>query len=364
MHIAIDASRTTVARVTGTEHYARMLIRHLIPLATEHRLTLYFRDIPSLDLFPAAAHVRRRVIPFARAWTHLRFAAHLMRDRPDVTFVPAHTLPFAFPGRAVVTVHDLGFLHFPDAHLPRDRLYLDLTTRHSARRARLVLADSAATAADLTAFYGTPPDKIRVVYPGVEPLRAPGADEMQRVREKYGLPALYFLFLGTLQPRKNIARLVRAYASYRESAGDGAAGLVLAGGQGWLYDLTWTRGVDGVTQTGYVDDADKPALYHGALALVFPSLYEGFGFPVLEAMHAGVPVIASRTSSLPELVGEAGVLVDPLDVDAIAAAMQRLADDPALRQTLRAQGYQQAARFTWDAAACAALAALEAAGGG
>ena len=178
-----------------------------------------------------------------------------------------------------------------------------------------MLADSQATADDLMRFYGTPAAKIRVVYPGVD---APPIGDVAAVRAKYGLPERYFLFLGTLQPRKNIARIVQAYSRWRAAHPDDPAALVLAGGQGWLYDPAWTAGVDGVILPGYVDDADKGALYAGALALVFPSLYEGFGFPVLEAMHCGTPVICSNTSSLPELAGDAALLVDPLDVDAMA----------------------------------------------
>lgn len=350
MQIAIDASRTTVAKVTGTENYAIRLIRALIALNEKHRITLYFRDPPRADLFPASPLVIHRVIPFRRAWTHLRFAAALWRDRPDVTFVPAHTLPFMFPGRAVVTVHDLGYKLFPQAHPTRARLYLDLTTRYSAARASMVLADSQATAADLTRFYGTPESKIRVVYPGVE---APPVGDVAAVRAKYRLPERYFLFIGTLQPRKNIARIVQAYARYRQIHG-GEVGLVLAGAQGWLFDPAWVSGVDGVTITGYIDEADKGALYRGAEALVFPTLYEGFGFPVLEAFHCGTPVIASSTSSLPELVGGAGTLVNPLDVDAISAAMGQVVP--------RSQeGKKQAMRFTWESAAQSALEALEAA---
>lgn len=354
LHIAIDASRTTVARVTGTEHYALALIRALIALDRPHTLHLYFRDAPPEDLFPRAAHVRRHIIPWPRAWTHLRFAAALWRLRPDVTFVPAHTLPFAFPGRAVVTAHDLGFRHFPQAHPTRQRRYLDLTTRYSARRAAVVLADSQATANDLGHFYATPPGRVRVVYPGVD---APPIHEVD-LGERYGLPERYFLFLGTLQPRKNIARIVQAYHRYRAAVNDPAA-LVLAGGKGWLFDPAWTADVPGVLLPGYIDDADKGALYHAALGLVFPSLYEGFGFPVIEAMHCGLPVIASNTSSLPELVGDAGLLVDPLDVSAISGAMIRLHREPDLRETLRAAGRAQANRFTWDAAARQVMDALE-----
>jgi glycosyltransferase involved in cell wall biosynthesis len=356
LRIAIDASRTTVARATGTEHYALQLIGALIRLNNRHQITLYFRDQPPADLFPSAAHVRMQIIPFPRMWTHIRFASTLFLDRPDVTFVPAHSLPLFFPGRAVVTVHDLGYKVFPQAHPDQQRRYLEWSTQHSARRATLILADSLATATDLHQFYGTDSGKIRVVYPGVE---APVKGDVETVRHKYRLPEHYFLFIGTLQPRKNIARLVQAYKQFcAQHTGDSIA-LVLAGGQGWLYDPAWVEGVPGVQMLGYIDEADKGALLSGALALVFPSLYEGFGFPVLEAMHSGTPVLASRSSSLPELVGEAGLLVDPEDVNAIAAQMLRLAQDKPLRQKLRTLGYVQATQFTWARTAQQTLDVLE-----
>lgn len=356
MRIAIDASRTTAAHVTGTEHYSRELIRALIHLHTEHEWYLFFRDQPPADLFPPSPSVHIRVIPFRRVWTHVRFGLALQNLRPDVTFVPAHTLPFLFRGRAAVTVHDLGFRYFPEAHTLRDRLYLDLTTMYSARRARVVLADSQATANDLANLYGIQTAKIRVVYPGVDPLPV---NSVAAARAKYNLPERYFLFLGTLQPRKNIAVIVQAYQRWRAANPDDSAGLVLAGKKGWLYDDTWADGLPGVQMTGYVDDADKGALYAGALALLFPSLYEGFGFPVLEAMHCGTPVITSDTSSLPELAGDAALLADPLDVGAIVNKMTRLSANEEMRQLLREKGYQQAARFTWQRAAEQTLDALE-----
>jgi glycosyltransferase involved in cell wall biosynthesis len=356
VRIAIDASRCTVPRVTGTENYAIQLIRALIRLNTTHHLTLYFRDQPRPDLFPDSSLVEQRVIPFRRMWTHIWFAAVIWRDRPDVTFVPAHTLPILFPGRAITTVHDLGFKYFPQAHPTSQRLYLDWTTRYSARRADIILADSQATADDLGKHYGTSPTKIRVIYPGVD---KPITGDVEATRRKYNLPERYFLFIGTLQPRKNIARLVQAYAQWRKQHPADATALVLAGGKGWLYDEAWTSGVEGIHLTGYIDDADKGALYTGALALVFPSLYEGFGFPVLEAMTCGTPVIASNTSSLPELVGGAGLLVDPLNIEAIVTAMNQLSNDSYLRQYYSQLGYPQAEKFTWYAAAGQLLSALE-----
>ncbi|MGB1286014.1 MAG: glycosyltransferase family 4 protein [Aggregatilineales bacterium] len=360
MKIAIDASRTTRADLTGTEHYALQLIRHMIVLNeqrdTPNQITLYFRDAPAPDLFSQSAYVQQRIISFKRLWTHVRFAAAIMQDKPDVTFVPAHTLPFLFPGKAIVTVHDLGYKYFPDAHPGFNRRYLHWTTRYSASRATAIFADSQATSDDLQRFYETDPAKIHVVYPGVDP---PKVSELQHVHEKYSLPEQYFVFIGTLQPRKNIARIVQAFDHWQQQQPDNQTGLVLAGGKGWLFDEAWVRDIENVYLPGYIDDADKGTLLGGAIVLVFPTLYEGFGFPVLEAMHAGTPVIASTTSSLPELVGDAGILVNPEDVSAISAAMQQLIENPELSTTLREAGKHQAQQFTWEQAATKALMLLE-----
>ncbi len=359
MRIAIDASRTTVKRVTGTEHYARQLIKALIAhneqLSSPHQLTLYFRDAPDEELFPKSSHVQEVVIPMRRMWTHIRLAAAIWQTRPDITFVPAHTLPFFFPGKAAVTVHDLGYKYFPQAHTRKQRLYLDATTAYSTRRARIVFADSIATAKDLQKHYGISREKIHVVYPGVA---TPTVNDFEVVKKRYKLPERYFLFIGTLQPRKNIQRLVQAYRLWQQNTSAADIGLVLAGGKGWLYDEQWVGGMPNVHLIGYVDEADKGALYQNAVALVFPSLYEGFGFPVVEAMHCGTPVLASKTSSLPELVGEAGLLVNPLDIQDIAENMARLTSDAALRQSLQQKGYGQAQRFTWARAAQAVFQAF------
>ncbi len=355
--IAIDASRTTRAQRTGTENYALKLINALLTLDKTHHFSLYFRDAPSPDLFPASERVRQQMIPFPRVWTHLRFAAELFRSRPDVIFVPAHSLPLIFPGRAVVTIHDLGYRHFPAAHPFWERLYLDLSTRYSARRATIVLADSEATRRDLSVAYGIDPAKIRVVYPGVEALTRADEAAIVAVRAKYGLPERYILFLGTVQPRKNLTRLITAYQGWRAAHPDDLLALVLVGRRGWLSENI-PLAAPGVIVTGYAADEDVAALYSGALALAFPSLYEGFGFPVLEAMRCGTPVLCSNTSSLPELAGEAALLVDPLDVAAIESGLTRLIGDAELRAELVQRGYRQAERFTWEAAAEATLAAL------
>lgn len=361
--IGIDASRTTVARRTGTENYALNLIRALLALwggmASRPHVRLYFRDRPAPDLFPPDEHVERRIIPFPRLWTHLRLSWEMARRPPDLLFVPAHVLPPLRPRRTLVTVHDLGYLHFPQAHRALDRLYLDLSTRWNARAAGHILADSQATKTDLIRACGTPAEKISVVYPGLdESLRR--VDDPTAVKARYGIAADYILYLGTLQPRKNLARLVDAFALLSNPD----VQLVIAGRKGWLYDEIFARVqahglAERVVFTGYLPDADRPALLSGARLFAFPSLYEGFGFPVLEAMRCGVPVVCADTSSLPEIAGDAALLVDPLDTGALAAALARLLSDEPLRARLIARGYAQTECFSWDRAARQVMAIIE-----
>ena len=365
LHIAIDASRSTSLQPTGTEYYSLRLIQAVCAaneaLERSHRISLYLRDNPPARLVPDLPHTEQVVIPLPRLWTHIRFAAALWQARPDITFVPAHTLPALFPGRAMVTVHDLGYKRFPAAHTPWQRAYLDATTRYSQARADIVLADSQATADDLQRFYGTSPNKIRVVYPGVDGDRlAATAADVAAARSRYDLPERYFLFLGTLQPRKNIGRLVQAFGQWQQEQADDKTALVLAGGKGWRFDDSWLEAARNVRLIGYIDEADKAGLLRGSMALVFPSLYEGFGFPAVEAMVAGAPVIASETSSLGEIVAEAGLLVDPLNVAEIAHAMSRCSADEPLRRELIQRGRQRAGRFTWGAAAEQVMQAFEA----
>jgi glycosyltransferase involved in cell wall biosynthesis len=358
MLIGIDASRAVAACPTGTEIYSQRLIQALLTLESPHRFRLYLRSTSPADTFPGA---ELRVIPFPRLWTHLRLSWEMAHRPPDVLFVPAHVLPLIHPRVSLATVHDLGYLHFPEAHPWRQRLYLDLSTRWNARTAAHLLADSEATKADVVAHYGTPLDKITVAYPGRDERLAPVRDPpaIEAVKARYGIVGDYFLYLGTLQPRKNLGRLIAAFAALPPEPI-----LVLAGKRGWLYEDLFAQvrhlSLAGrVLFPGYVPDEDKAALLSGALAFVFPSLYEGFGLPLLEAQACGCPVITSATSSTPEVAGNAALLVNPSDTEAIAAAMQRIAADSGLRKTLIERGFVNVRRFSWAACARSVLSVIE-----
>jgi glycosyltransferase involved in cell wall biosynthesis len=356
--IGIDASRAATPRPTGIETYSQRLIQSLVALDSPYRFRLYFRDAPPGDAFPKA---EMRLIPLPRLWTHLRLSWEMVRHPPDVLFVPAHVLPLVHPRASLVTVHDLGYLHFPQTHPWRQRLYLGLSTHWNAHAAAHILADSEATKADVIARYSISPGKITVAYPGYDETLGPVHDpaRVEAVKDRYGIANDYFLYLGTLQPRKNLPRLIRAFAALKlESV------LVLAGKCGWLYDDLFAQvdrlGLAGrVIFPGYVPEEDKAALLGGALAFVFPSLYEGFGLPVLEAQACGCPVITSDTSSLPEVAGEAAISVDPQNTAALTAAMERVAADLALQKSLIERGYANVRRFSWTTCAQTTLSVIE-----
>jgi len=352
MLIGIDASRAVVAQRTGTENYSLQVIRGLIAAGPEHHWRLYLRQPAPPGFLPASCGVEHVVLGPRRLWTHLGLAREMLRRPPEVLFVPSHVVPIWHPRGTVVTVHDLGYRLFPHQHTLGSRLYLDLSTRFSSRVARRVIADSQSTARDLTREYGVPPDRIAVIYPGRDETFA-RADQPQQlaVRERYQLPRPFVLYVGTIQPRKNLTRLLEAFARLPETLA--GVDMVLAGKTGWLADEIYRRArelrLEGrVRFLGYVPDTDLPALLSAAECFVMPSLYEGFGLPLLEAMACGTPVLCSNAGSLPEVAGDAALQFAPGDVEELASALARLLSDANLRRELVARGYRQCARFSWQ----------------
>ena len=347
----------------GIGRYVRELIRALAAEdpATPYRLFVAGASSGALAPSPGPNFTWRptRISPlwFARLWHRLRLPipVQLFTGRVRLFHATDFTLPPTLPGTpTLLTVHDLSFVRAPETTTPVLKAYLDRVVPRSVRRATHVLADSQATKDDLIALYGTPADKITVLLSGVSARFRPVGDPTLRrsTREKYGIPPdPYILSVGTVQPRKNYARLMEALAALGPDAAQ--VHLVIAGGRGWLdspiYGAVKSLGLEGrVHFTGFVADADLPALYSDALCLAYPSLYEGFGFPVLEAFACKTPVITSKLSSMPEVAGDAALLVDPYDVAALSAALKRVLSEPALRTELVARGVRQAAHFTWE----------------
>ena len=357
MRIAIDA-HSVGAKLAGNESYATNLIEALAQVDSVNEYTLYV----------TTAEARAR---FSQRWPNFRVQTTLphtpliripltlaaeLRKRPvDVLHVQFTAPPFS-PCPVVVSVHDLSFEHLPQTFNRRSRTQLRLTVRHSVKKAARILTLSEHTRRDMIETYGTSPERITAI-----PLAAPSyfgrvreERELQRVRHIYGIEGDYILCVSSIQPRKNLSRLVRAYESLRNKRGPGKLPkLVLVGKCAWLYDETLRsieegRMKDSVILTGYVPQSDLPALYSGSICFVYPSYFEGFGLPPLEAMKCGTPVIAGNRTSLPEVVGDAGILVDPFDVNAIAAAIERLVDDPDLRQQLSVKGVARSRLFDWN----------------
>ena len=376
MRIGIDY--TAAARQGGgIGRYTRELVAALLRQEAQNRYAI-FAAVGGLDrdwrlevarLRSLIPDLQFRALPITDDWLHrlwqrlrLPIPAEVITGPLDIFYSPDFVLPPTLhTTRTLLTVHDLSFLHFPDAFVPSLREYLARVVPRSVARADRVLADSESTRDDLIAHFGVPPEKVQVLYSGVDarfhPEKEPG--EQERLRDKYGIEPPYILSVGTLQPRKNYVRLIEAFASLPLTN----LQLVIGGGRGWLYEDIFAEAEkhgDRVHVLGFVDDTDLPALYRGAALFAFPSLYEGFGIPPLEAMACGVPAVCSNASSLPEVAGDAALMVDPLDTDGLAEAMSRALEDADLRRKMTDRGLAQAARFTWEAAARQLLDVFEA----
>ncbi len=364
MKIAINAqllSNQESYRGAGVSNYSRELLRALGELAlngaTHDRFTAFVHarqpDLDGIEQMVTTLPLER---PAARiAWEQSALPAHLLRSHADLVHGLVNVLPLAAPCPGVVTVHDLSFVRTPETLPPLKRAYHTALCRASAARAARVIAVSRQTAADLETFWGIPAARISVIHNGVASRFAPQPPAgIAALRERNNLPERYLLYLGTLEPRKNLDRLLRGYARWVAESPDGAANvaLVLAGARGWYYDeifrtVTALGLAERVIFPGFVPASELPTWYAGAAAFVYPSRFEGFGLPVLEAMACGVPVICSRVPSLLEVAGDAAIAVAPDDAAGFAAALRLVLEQPQLRAQLRARGLAQAARFSW-----------------
>jgi glycosyltransferase involved in cell wall biosynthesis len=360
MHVAIDA-RLAHYTAGGITHYTLSIARELARLAPDDRFTL-LRSVKQRDGLPRAANLRSAPL-FTPPHHRLEQAVlpfEVARVRPDLLHSPDFIPPFVRTCPSAITVHDLGFLRFPDTVTEESRRYYGQVAR-AVRSAQRTIVVSESTASDLAELVDAPLERVRVVHNGIDAAFLAPSDQgaVAHARKRWGLDRPYVMFLGTLEPRKDVPTLLRAFAEAQVRHPDLL--LVLVGRRGWLYEeifatverLALGSSVRSIEDTA---DADLIPLFDGATAFAYPSLYEGFGLPALEALARGVPSVVADTSSLPEVVGDAALLHPPGDHEALASALLRLVEDDALRAELRRRGPERAAGFTWERSARETLA--------
>jgi glycosyltransferase involved in cell wall biosynthesis len=347
----------TTYRQAGVSRYIEALLRHVPDVAPDDDLVVFAgrQRAPAAAGFDQTIEWQHSRLPTANpsvriAWEQTAGVIATRRAHLDLLHSPVNVVPLGVSTPQVVTVHDLGFHHFPEQYPGMKQRYLKAMTRLSIRKAAAVITVSEATRRDVIDVYGVDPERVVSVPNGVDDSMRPlDEDAVRRFRHRYGLPDQFVLFLGTLQPRKNIEVLIRAFALL---ANDIDWPLIVAGAKGWMFESLFAL-VDELDLTervhfaGHVPSEDLVYWYNAASMLVYPSRYEGFGLPLLEAMACGTAVIAANTSSLPEVVGDSGLLVEPDDVEGFTAAMRTLASDDNYRQQLEQSGLERAASLTW-----------------
>ncbi len=377
VHIIVDAQLLSSGisyRNAGLSRYLRTLLRGLSEVADDEVVTaLVPAGVVPQDLIPqplaimegrgrrdahesslriVSTHMPQDAPARRLVWEQLVLPMLARRLGADVLHGPAHALPLRVPCPAAVTIHDLAFLRYPGYFRPARRQYQEWIVRTSAARAERIVAISESTRAEIVALLGIAPERVSVIPPAVEPDFQPCEDPatLAAFRAAHGLPESYLLNLGTLEPRKNLVGLVEAYARLRAGFAD-APPLVIAGARGWyaqaLFERVRALGLErAVRFVGYVPRGEQALWYSAATLFVYPSLYEGFGLPILEAMACGVPVLTSDRPGTRDAAGQTAVLADPSDVERLAQAMRRILADGAMRRRMAAQGRVRASQFT------------------
>ncbi|MGQ9630788.1 MAG: glycosyltransferase family 4 protein [bacterium] len=355
MRIGLDACGLTRDR-TGVGSYAHQLIAHLTKVDDENEYVL-FGNKPrrtSLSDFSPPLEGHLADVPLDSLWMQAYLPFKLRKEGIEIFHGLSFTVPLAFGGPRIATIHDITAFMPEGIHTPSTRLKHRLFARASARSAQRIIAVSENTKRDAMALLGIGEERIRVIHLGVSREYRPISDvvELERVRRKYGLPERFILFVGTLEPRKNAVGLIEAYGRLVSHMSD-VPKLVIAGKRGWLFEGIFQRVrelrlEDRIIFPGFVDSGDLPGLYNLAEVFVWPTLYEGFGLPPLEAMACGVPVVTSNTSSIPEVVGDGALKVNPRDPGEIAEAISCVLGDRSLRDSLRKKGLERAKGFTWE----------------
>lgn len=365
MIIGIDASRANRAQKTGVEWYSYHLIQELkkiIPRDAE--VILYSDDKLKGDLGNLPENWKEKIIkspiqnPITKKgwlWTQLRLSLEMVFSRPDILFVPSHAIPLIHPKHTITTIHDIGFLRYPESYKTLGRIYHKFSSYFASKFAYKIIVPSEFTKGELMEIYKIPHWKIHVTHLGFNEikynLKNTGDEEVKSVLRSYQIKKPYFLFVGRLEEKKNILNLIKAFDLFIKKTGLNHQ-LVLAGmpGFGFLKFEELIKKLnlkDRVIITGFVKDENIPILYKNSKALILPSYYEGFGIPILEAFACGVPVIGSRSASIPEVANDSAILIDPKNVKELSHALQVVLND-LTRKVLIEKGLKRVREFSWE----------------
>ena len=364
MKIAVDGYEANVSQRLGSSQVAYGVIRHIEKIDYKNEYIIFLPSPPLGDLPKPRAGFSYKILRPKLLWSRiaLPLALYTARSKPDLIFSPTHYIPRFSPVKRIVTIFDLSFLHFPEMFNQKDLWQLKNWTKFSAENADHIVTISAFTKKDIISAYGVNKDKITVAYPGYdEEIFHPVSDQakIKRVLNKYKIKSPFIIYIGTIQPRKNLTRLIETFNRIiTQDSNDNLQLLIVGkttgeGREGWMYqDILNTPQKFGMENrvifTNYVPTLDLPYLLSGAIAFIQPSLWEGFGIPLLEAMSTGCPVLTSHVSSLPEVVGQAGLLFDPYSTDQMEQALRTVISDQALRRKLTRLGFLQVKKFSWE----------------
>lgn len=353
MLIGFDASRANAKQRTGVEWYGYHVLRELANLDLENQYRVYSWEPLRDDLAALPKNFESVVVPPRRFWPYTALSRELRRNPVDALCIPSHLVPRVHPRNTVVTVHDLGFRHFPDNYTRYQRLSLKYGTRWSVKWAKHVVVPSQAVAADVQSFYGTGASHITIIPNGYdhEIFRGMTATEVHDVMQRHRVQDPYLMYIGRLEVRKNVSRIIEAFYRLRDSGLFGGQ-LVLVGNPGEGYDeirelILKEREAGSIIQPGHLPSREYAALLRGARAFIFPSLFEGFGIPILEAFAAKTPVLTSRGGATEEVAGAAAHLVDPYSVEEIHLGMEKLLSDQAYAKQLVSAGAERVKDFSW-----------------
>ncbi|MCK4918786.1 MAG: glycosyltransferase family 4 protein [Candidatus Pacebacteria bacterium] len=349
MKIDIDASRAFIKERTGTEEYSYKLIKNLTILDTSgHQIFLYVKNREEIN-FKLPENYFIKEIKRNKLWTQLGLSKEMRKNSVDVLFIPAHSIPFVHPKNTIVTIHGLEFKYFPENYSWKERMMLEFNTLLAVKWSKKIIVPSESTKRDLMKFYKVSSERIKVIYHGVSSIQYPVSSIKNRDKDGSNI-----LFIGRLERRKNIVNLINAFNLFKDkNINNKNCKLILVGKKGFGFEeiqlvINQSSYKKDIIVKGYVSEAEKTELYQNASLFVLISFYEGFGLPILEAMSHGVPVICSNVSSLPEITGEAGLMVNPNDVKEVAEGFEKIICNQDVKNDMIKKGYENTRKFSWE----------------